>query len=131
MKWFVLLMLMSGSVQAEIFKCVNAAGKKTYQQSPCEVDDKVEGYKFREVSKATKASAAKARKEDYASKLQKKYNSVKVKMAEMKGRQIAAQSSGMYRSASQARFYTGMLSRYIAEIEMIKMEAKEKGVKLY
>lgn len=62
MRWFILLMIMSGAVQAEIFKCINAAGKKTYQQSPCEEDERVDGYEFREESAATKASRELSRK---------------------------------------------------------------------
>jgi len=62
MRWFILVVLFSSSAQAEIFKCVNSAGKKTYQQSPCEENTSVEGYKFREESAATKASRQLSRK---------------------------------------------------------------------
>jgi len=80
MRWFILLVFFSGSAQAEIFKCVDAAGKKTYQQSPCEPGEAAKGYKFKEESAATKASRDKERKQIAAKKeaklaARKKYES--------------------------------------------------------
>jgi len=63
MKWFILLMLMSGLVQAKGYKCKTAEGKTTYQQSPCRAEENVDGYKFYQESDNTKAELARVREQ--------------------------------------------------------------------
>lgn len=63
MKWFILLMIFSSLVQAKAYKCKTAAGKTTYQQSPCKPDESVNDYKHREESEGTKSELTRVRKE--------------------------------------------------------------------
>lgn len=129
MRWFILLVFFSGSAQAEIFKCINAAGKKTYQQSPCEAGEVVKGYKFKEESKATKASREKTQKQIAAKKeakiaARKKYeSSMEYKTAVMNNqaaklnaqtqfqREISDSHRNLQRIIDRSRANTGALMR--------------------
>jgi len=131
MKWFILLMMMSGSAQAGVFKCVNAEGKKTYQSSPCEEDEKVDSYKFREESAATKESRARDKKEGYADKLRKKYKAYQVGVAKARAQQRVNNNNLTVGRSAMNSYGNKITAKYLSEMELIKLEAKDKGIKLY
>jgi len=123
-----LILLVQSSVKAEVYKCLNSAGEVTFSQIKCNINS--ENIEQKE-SEGTKIERAKNLRRIDANRLQAKYTKLKNTYAELKATQTYNDGELTYGRSALHSAYGTIIKKVLAEMEKVKMEAKEKNIKLW